>query len=129
MRKCTYAEVLAIYEKSFSNVVYTLKEGGSFSNEDDWIEKHDNRNYKVNIMGREVGWFYEKRGLTRGWSRKKKRKINNRLVRFFKNSRRRLSQCYKKDECEFVNKCSFCHTPCGYEHCSFSNPKEDINES
>ena len=84
-RCSTYEEILAVFERQPSDVAYTLKEGGEFINDEDWVELKDFKYRQYNLMGQRLSWMHEKRNLTKGWSRKKKCKINNRLIRFFRN--------------------------------------------
>lgn len=90
MANCTYAEILDRFEQEPSEVVYTIKLGGAFSNSEDWVEKSDPGNRKYNLMSQQLSWIFERRDLTKGWSRKKKCKINNRLLRFFRNVKKRV---------------------------------------
>lgn len=85
--KTSYQEVLDQFEVFPSNVMYEHVLGGDFEN---MKEVRDEKYRKYNLMSLEIAWLYEKRYLCKGWSRKKKRKIDNRLKRYFKNMSRRF---------------------------------------
>ena len=84
----TYQEILDEYEVYPSDVMYRSVPGSSSLN--DLEEVRDESYRKYNLMSQEISWYYDKHSLCKGWSRKKKRKINNRLKRYFRNLERRL---------------------------------------
>lgn len=90
----TYAEVLKKYEFEPSDIVYVSGKLSELDELDkgfsDFVEHKDFKYKKYNLMSMELSWTFDMRSDTRGWSRKKKRKINNRLLRFFKNKRKSL---------------------------------------
>ena len=84
----TYKEILEEFEVYSSDVMYRSVPGSSSLN--DLEEVRDESYRKYNLMSQSISWYYEKHKACRGWSRKKKRKINNRLKRYFRNLERRL---------------------------------------
>jgi len=85
-----YEEILKEYEKFPSDLMYRLANGASLLDEDALEEVRCESHRRVNLCSMRLSWILEFRQLTKGWSRRKKRKINNRLLRYWRNVEKKL---------------------------------------
>lgn len=90
-----YGRLLSEYEKEPSNIVYELlpKEeriGDDPFGEGNYKMIQDERYKKYNLMGMVLDWQFEGTKKASFLSRKRKKRLCNRLNRFFRNQRRKL---------------------------------------
>lgn len=80
----SYQLILNEFEVEPSDILIEYKNG-------ERIEIRDKKYQYYNLVALRIYWRFYKKAYTRGWSRKKKRKINNRLIRYFRNYARKLN--------------------------------------
>lgn len=72
------------------DVVYEMKDGGNFMNDEDWVELIDEKYRKYNLMSMQLDWALQGRRAARlALSRSKFRKLQKKVMRRFKVLSRR----------------------------------------